>query len=63
MRNQIQVNEWYCIHNIKFRSVNVKIKIKSNQKLKFDITYKIKIKSIAINKDEYVTHWNKNELY
>ena len=41
---------------MEFRFVNVKIEIKSNQKLKFDMTYKIKIKAITINKDEYMTN-------
>ena len=63
IQTQILVNEWYCIHNIKFRFVNVKIKIKSNQELKFDTTYNIKVKTITINKDEYMTHWNENKSY
>ena len=37
--------------------------MKSNQKLKFDTTDKIKVKSITINKVEYMTHLNKNESY
>ena len=53
MRTQIWVNEWYYIHNIKFQFVNKKIKIKSNQKLKFDITYKVEVKAITIIKMRY----------
>ena len=55
MRTQIRVNERYCLHNIKLRFVNVKIKLKSNEKLKFDMTYKIKVKAITINDIENIT--------
>ena len=63
MWNQIRLNELYCVHNIKFQFVNRKIEIKSNHKLKFNITYKIEVKTITINKDEYMTHGNENESY
>ena len=61
MRTQIQVNEWYWIHNITYRSVNVKIKIKSYQKFKIDITYKIEVKAITINNNENTTDWKGKE--
>ena len=60
MRNQIRVNEWYCVQNIKFRVVSVK---KSNQKFKFDITQNIKVKAKTINNNGNMTDWNENELY
>ena len=63
MRTQIWVNDWYCIHNIKYLFVNVKNKMKSNQKPKLNITYNIEVKDITINSDEYMTDWNGNELY
>ena len=63
MRTKIIVKEWYCIYNIKFRSVNLKIKIQSDQKLKFNIIYKIKVRAVKISKNEYMTPWNENERY
>ena len=44
----------YIILNFDF--YRLKIKIKSNQTLKFDITDKIKVNAIAINKFVYMTH-------
>ena len=40
-----------------------KIKIKSDQKLKFDMTYKIKTKAIKINNNENTTDWKENGLF
>ena len=37
--------------------------MKSNQKSKSDITYKIEVQAITINTDEYMTDWNENESY
>ena len=36
---------------------------KSNQTLKFNVTNKIKVDTIIINKVVYMTHLNKNELH
>ena len=36
--------------------IRKKIKVKTDQKLKFNITYKIKLKAIRINKNGYMTH-------
>ena len=54
MRSQIRVNEWYWIHNIIW-FVNVKIKIKSNQKLQFDKAYNIEVKAVTIDNSENIT--------
>ena len=51
----------YIILNFDFYTL--KIKIKSNQTLKFNIADKIKVKSITINKVVYMTHWHENESY
>ena len=40
-----------------------KIKITYNQKLKFDMTYKIEVKAITINNNENMTDWKENESY
>ena len=34
-----------------------------NQTLKFNVTDKIKVNTITINKVEYMTYWHKNESY
>ena len=44
----------YIILNFDF--YRLKIKIKSNQTLKFDITDKIEVNVITINKVVYMTH-------
>ena len=51
----------YIVLNFDFYML--KIKIKPNQTLKFDITDKIKVNTIKINKVLYMTHWHKNESY
>ena len=44
----------YILLNFDLQSL--KIKMKSNQKLKFNTTYETEVKAIRINKDEYITH-------
>ena len=39
------------------------MRIKSNQKFKFDMTYKIEVKAITINNNENMTDWKENESY
>ena len=51
----------YIILNFDFYTL--KIKIKSNQTLKFDITERIKVNAITIYKVVSMTHWHENELY
>ena len=41
---------------LKFDSYFYSNKIKLNQKLNFDVTDKIKVKTITINKAEYMTY-------
>ena len=61
MQTQILVNEGYCIRNIKFWFLFLINKKKSNQTLKFDVTDKIKVNTITINKVEYMTYSHENE--
>ena len=63
MQTQILVNEGYCIHSIKFRFLFLILKKIKNQTLKFDVTDKIKVNTITINKVYYMTYWHENELY
>ena len=61
MRTQILASEWYCIHNIKLPFY--KLFKKPNQASKFNITDKIKVNTITVNKVEYMTNWHENESY
>ena len=51
----------YIILN--FDLLTEKIKIKSDQKFKFDTTYKIKVKAITINNNKNMTDWKENKSY
>ena len=56
IQTEILVNEGYCIRNNRFYFYFLLNKIKSNQTLKFNVTDKIKVNTITINKVEYMTY-------
>ena len=50
----------YAYNILKFNLYMFKIKIKWNQTLKFDISNKIKVNAITIDKVVYMTHYQEN---